>query len=428
VPFDASTLGARDDYRLTPGSPCYGGIAQSPSDAAGFDTVHSFTAPITGDYSIRASAPGDGINPVLYTASSCPLPDEGGPVVVSCGDAANRVNNVADQLEVPLSVGQTIFIFVDETGTDATHIGGEYRLEVRRRAREDEPNGTPATADSRLCGIQSDIAPASDVDFFALGTPAAASRVFALLDGPHLNGTNVDMRVTTAADTLERDRANADTLFGPNMPAIGGTPLTGVASYLRVNRDEADQERTENRLYSVVQPSSSLAALERAPNDILALADSDGSNYFSGTLAGPAPSTDVDLYRTSLAARDEIFVGLDGDPLRNNTPINAKMALLDAAGNVLLEVSDGGATSSTASGAGSLTATTPFSPAEALVYRAKTAGTHYLRVEIGTTSSTGPGAGDYLLSIAKDCVSGDGDLLRDAFESGGTSVWTLTSP
>jgi uncharacterized repeat protein (TIGR01451 family) len=59
---------------------------------------------------------------------------------------------------------------------------------------------------------------------------------------------------------------------------------------------------------------------------------------------------------------------------------------------------DSNSTSSTASGAGSLTATTPRSPAEALAYRVRTGGTYYAKV------STSSGAfGDYLVSVSRNC-------------------------
>jgi hypothetical protein len=65
---------------------------------------------------------------------------------------------------------------------------------------------------------------------------------------------------------------------------------------------------------------------------------------------------------------------------------------------------------------GSLDAETPFSPAEGLVHRVRADGTYYVRVTIGNVSPFSDGAGDYLLSIARDCqasldpgVDDDGD-------------------
>jgi hypothetical protein len=106
------------------------------------------------------------------------------------------------------------------------------------------------------------------------------------------------------------------------------------------------------------------------------------------------------------SAGDLIFLSLDTDPLRDSTPINAALDLLDAGGAELVSVNDGGTASSTTSGAGSLTAVTPFSPSEAIAFRATTTGMHFARVTIGNSSTGTTGAGDYLLSITRNGVTG----------------------
>jgi hypothetical protein len=159
------------------------------------------------------------------------------------------------------------------------------------------------------------------------------------------------------------------------------------------------------RLYAVVQPPLAMAALEAEPNDLIGQANSDDRNYFYGTLAGPAPSSDSDVYSFAVSDGDLIYASLDGDPGRNGTPINAKMELLDEFGNVLITVNDSNASSNTNQESGFFS-TSPNSPGEALVFRSPGEGTYYVRVSIGT-SSTGPsGAGDYLLSISKNCAIG----------------------
>jgi hypothetical protein len=409
IPLAGTTVGATNDYELAAGSACFTGIGQVATTAPGRDTVHAFTAPSAGTYSIRASGPtNNDSNIVIYTASSCPTATPGVPVNVACTAASSQNNSRAEQVVLALSSGQQVFVFVDDTAAGGAYFGTSYQVEVTLAVSETESNNTTGTADPLSCGLDLGISPATDVDFFSLGTPAAGSRVFALLDGATVSATDIDMRVTTTTDTLERDRANADGLFGSNTPAIAGTPLTGVASFLRINKDEANQERAPYRLYSVVQPNLFSATVETEPNNTIGSSDGATSNYFFGSLALPAPSTDVDVYRTPANAGELLFVALDCDPVRDNTPIQAKMALLDSSGNVLIEVSDGATTSSTTSGAGSLTSTTPFSPAEAFVYRAPAAGTYYVRVEIDTTSTAGLGAGDYLLSISRGCQTGGG--------------------
>jgi hypothetical protein len=223
-----------------------------------------------------------------------------------------------------------------------------------------------------------------------------------LVDGGSANDTDFDLRLTTATDTLEYDEGNNDVPFGVFAPNVAGTPLTGAATFIRVNFVFSSVAAEPYRLYAVVQPPLASATVESEPNNSLAQANSAPNNYFYGSLAGPAPSTDVDLYAFSAQAGDVVFLSLDGNPLRDNSPINAKLELLDAAGDALIAVNDSGTSASTNVTTGSLTASTPHSPAEALVYRAPVAGTYYARVSIGTSSTNTIGAGDYLLSISRN--------------------------
>jgi hypothetical protein len=134
------------------------------------------------------------------------------------------------------------------------------------------------------------------------------------------------------------------------------------------------------------------------------------NNYFYGSLAGPAPSADVDVYAFSVEAADGvsdlIFLSLDCDPLRNNTPINARLELLDESGNVLVTVDDDASTSLTTLTTNSATATTPNSPGEALVYRTLADGTYYARVSVSPNANIQSSAGDYLLSISRNGFAG----------------------
>jgi len=165
--------------------------------------------------------------------------------------------------EIPclqLSGGQTVYLFVDE---DSVSDGStSFTVEVSRCAQETEPNDTPATATS---GDEGSINSNTDVDFYALGTVAAGSRVFALIDGLTANSTDFDMRVTTATDTLEFDNNDADSLFGSQSPVIGGTLLTGVASYLRISHGSLISAGTAPyRIYSKIQPPGSNAQIAAA--------------------------------------------------------------------------------------------------------------------------------------------------------------------
>jgi hypothetical protein len=404
TPVNGSTVTAANDYQLS-GSGCFTGVGQTASTASGGDVVYSFTAPSAANYSFKVTNYNVLGNLVLYVATTCPAGAP--PVTVStCLAAANRqsVNSSEEVSCVALSTGQQVFVFVDE---NSVTVGSSFTIEVNTCTRETEPNDTPATANTLACGIEGTINPGTDADFYSLGTPATGSRVFAMIDGVAGNSTDFDIRVTTATDTLEYDDSNADLLFGNLSPTVAGTPLTGVASFIRVNQfNSAIAE--PYRLYTVVQPPSASAAAESEPNDTIATADAAAINYFTGSLAGPAPSTDVDVFAFPAHSGDLIFLSLDCDPTRDATPINGALALLDSAGAQLVSVNDFQSTSSTTSGAGSLTATTPNSPAESLVWRAKTTGTYYAKVFIGTSSSGATGAGDYLLSISRNCVAGPG--------------------
>ncbi len=390
TPLQGTTVGAANDYELS-GAGCFTGIGNTPSTAAGNELVYSFTAPSAGNYSFRVTHYGGG-DLVLYTASSCPA---GAPPVNvgTCLGAANRLS-VSTAEEVPcisLAASQNIFVFVDENAATG---GGSFTLEATRCAQETEPNDTPGTADPLIFGGQGSVSPAGDADFYSLGTPPVGSRIFALVDGVSSNINNYDLRVTTATDTLEYDDQNAAPAFGSFSGTVAGTPLTGVPSFLRV---DSVAEAEPYRIYATVQPPIGSAVVETEPNDTIGSADSAAINYFSGSLPGPAPSSDVDVYAFTAQTGDLIFLGLDGDPLRDATPINGRLELLNSVGATLQLVNDAGASSDTTSGAGSLTSTTPHSPAESIVLKATSSGTFYARV---TTLAPGaPGAGDYLLSI-----------------------------
>lgn len=413
TPVDATTTSgttptANDDYRLS-GSACFTGIGQTAETGAGIDVVYSFTAPTAGDYSFRVFNYENPVssNLVLYVASSCPTAMPPTPVTVTtCLGASNRSpESLAEEVMCQsLAAGQQVFVFVDEA---APTLGSAFTIEVTRCTRETEPNDTPATANTHGLGIEGSISSALEADFYSLGSASAGSRVFAFVDGVAAGSRDFDLRVTTATDTLEFDDINNDEEFGEVSPNVAGTPLTGAASFLRVNVNSATSVASEPyRLYAVVQPPIGSATTEVEPNDTLVQASTASSNYFSGTLGGAPPSTDVDLFSFTASAGDLVFVSLDGDPLRNNTPLNVRLSLLNSLGSVLREVDDGGQTSDTTSGAGSLTGITPFSPGEALVYRITQPGTYYARVVASSINNVPSAAGDYLLSISLNGSAG----------------------
>ena len=402
---------AANDYQLS-GSACFTGVGQTASTAAGRDEVFSFVAPTAGSYSFRAIETEGGGDLVLYVASSCPAAPASPATVGTCLGAANR-NPYSSTFQateevacLSLSAGQTAYVFVDEKSNPG--FGGGFTLEVNRCTRESEPNGSPAQANALACGIEGSINPAGDLDYFSLGSPAAGSRVFALADQLPGNTTDIRMRVTTSADTLEFDDDANDTPFGALSPDVEGRALTGAPSYLQIGPYSGTTAQEPYRLYSVVQPAGSglggsSATPEVEPNGpSAAQANAAGNMFFSGTLQSTA---DLDLYRFCAKEGDLIFVGIDGDPLRNNTPINPIGYLFDRNGQPLVTVDDPDQTSDATPVTGSLTATTPRSPAEGMTWRGRYTGAYYAGVAVSVATVPVP-YGDYLLSISDNCRIG----------------------
>ncbi|MCI0408648.1 MAG: DUF11 domain-containing protein, partial [Acidobacteria bacterium] len=392
VPASGTTVSAADDTRLPAGTACFGGIGQISSTAPGLDVAYRFTAPEAGAYSFRLSGYDTSKNAVLYVSSDCPIGTPPAPVA-GCLAAANRTSVSPEEVScLPLGAGQAVYAFVDETSISA---GSVFLLEVNRCTLESEPNGMVSSAGELACGLEGSISPTGDADFFSLGIPEAGSRVFAMLDGAASNSTDFDLRVTTDADTLEYDDLNNDVPFGSVSPNVSGSRVNGAPAFLRVSHYSPAAQAEPYRLYASIQPPSTGATAEVEPNNATASATGGANEYFSGTLSDAA---DVDVYSLSAVAGELILIGLDLDPTRDGTPSNGSLSLLDAAGVTLVVVNDLSSTSSNASGSGSLTASTPYTPAESLAYRALASGPLYARV---AWSSGSPG--DYLLSISHDC-------------------------
>lgn len=422
APLAGTTANAGNDYQLPEGSTCFTGIGQTPSTTPGGDVSYSFTAPRDGPYSFRVSGFETARDAVLYVAAACPE----GPApaeVSSCLGAANRNAGYPGEevFCLPLAAGQAVVVFVD--GNVAT-AGSPFTIEVNECRREAAANDAPGAAGEAACGVTGSISPAGDADFYLVGTPQAGSRLFALIDGAAANSTDFDLRVTTDADTLEYDDLDNDTPFGNVSPNVAATPLHATPAYIRVSHFSGTTQAEPYRLYAAVQPPPAGAAPEVEPNETPATATTAPGLYFAGTLSG---TSDVDLFSFTARAGDLIHLGLDLDASRDGTPFNGVLALLDASGTTLVAVNDGGSTSSTTPGGASLNATTPASPGEGIVHRARADGTYLARV--GFSSGT---PGDYLLSIARNCTAGsppdaDGDGVPDASDCapGDPSAWSV---
>lgn len=425
-PVAGSTQSAANDYQLAPAATCFTGVGQSVSTAVGRDVVYSFMPATSGTYSFRITDVAAGANALVYLSSTCPASSPGNPgTVTGCSLAGNRTpgGTAEEAMCAALTAGVPVFVFVDEA---TLTIGTPFTIEVTACSRESEPNGTTAQASPLMCGVEGSLTPAADADFFSLGATSSGQRVFATVDGVAGNSTDFDLRVTTATDTLEYDDADNDAPFGPFAPNVAGTSLTVASAFLRVSHVNPGTQAEPFRLYAVVQPASTAAVAEAEPNGTTAQATGAVPNYFSGALSGASPSTDVDVFQTPANAGDMLFVAADADPTRGNTPVNLKLELLNGAGAVLVTVNDGNASSNTSSGAGSLSSQTPRSPGEVILYRVVTPGTYYVRVSAGS-SSTSTAAGDYLLSISRNCATGGGGSGGSAGGSDGPGLYVGSS-
>jgi hypothetical protein len=338
---------------------------------------------------------------MLYVGGYC-QPGATPQVVTNCIAASNR-NSAGSAEEIMclgLTNGQQVYIYVDDTGVN---VGSAFILEVTRCARESETNNTPATASRLACGIEASITPMGDTDFYALGSFPAGSRAFVMVDGESAELSNFDLRITSLTDTLEYDESDNDMQFGQTSPNVAGVPLVGGPAFVRVNYPNRDEE--PYRLYATVQPPAAFAAPEVEPNNTIANATFDARSYYSGTLAGPAPSTDVDIYQFSANEGDIVFVSLDCAPARGATAINAQLALLDVFGNELVIVDGSSGTTDPARTTNNLGAVQPSFPGEALIYRCAD-GIYHVRVTVSPFASIPAGAGPYLLSIARNCIAG----------------------
>lgn len=406
---DFSLTGYGNDYQIQAASTKFTGIGQTVTTAPGRDCAFSFTAPSAGNYSFRVHF-GSTSNFTIYLLST--VPTGAAPITINDTDiiaASNRNTNTIgggeELFSVALTASQLVYLIVDEV---ALSTGGVFSVEVTSTSNEVEPNDTPAQAMSNVFGRTVGTGVAGDADFIDLGTPATGSRVFAMIDTATSGSQDSTLRVTTTADTLEYDDDDGDVPFGnasgtSRSSCIAGTPTTGGQTFLRVTNFSATTTSEPYRVYVVVQPPSSSATVESEPNDTVGQANSATNNYFSGVILS---STDVDLYGFTVAVGDVVFVGLDLDPTRTNLPFNGALAILDSTGAVVFAVNDANATSSTTSGAGSLVATTPTSPGEGIVLRARAAGTYYARV----TYSSGTAGRAYLLSISKNGNLGGGGI------------------
>ena len=414
IPATGFNTGATDDYRIIPNATNFPGLDQTPTNAAGRDVVYSFTAPQAGIYSFKVSAYDPLQDVILYAASTCPAATPGAPANITPLSAANRSQvNASEQIScLALNAGQMIYLFVDDVSPGSA--GSAFTVEVTRCIREEGANDSPADAKPIACGIEGSISTPGDRDFYTLGNFPPGWRAFAVVDGDAARTADFDLRITTFSDTVEYDDADNDSPFRPNSPNIAGAFLPGGPVFAFVNF-KAARASEPYRLYAVVQPPLAEATPEAEPNNSIAEANFAERGYVYGTLNSGAPSTDVDVYAVNVAEGDILFLSLDGDPRRDGTPLNARLELIDPNGTIIVGVNDLNASSldSTNLALGNLIATSPSAPGEAILYRAPAEGTLFARVSVAAGTIGSSSAGDYLLSLSRNCRAG-GDGVNQA--------------
>jgi uncharacterized repeat protein (TIGR01451 family) len=403
--------GALNDYTLS-GTACFSGIGHTTTSATGRDSVYSFTAPSAGAYSFKAQSwdPAAGGNLVLYTSPSCPAPGSiscTAPVVAVNRQTGTTVQVTAEEVHCrTLASGETLYLFLDELSIVST--GGNTLIEISRCGLEAEPNNTPGAANPvDACPMEGAIT-AGEADFFSLGSPAAGTRAFVTVDGLQANSGDFQLRLTSATDTLEFDDDDMTAGWSALSPTIAGRALPGGPAYLRLNHFTATTASEPYRVYPVLEPpggdpygSSSSPELRDATNNGFAGVEFAGNNYFRGTISS---TSDRDLYLFCANEGDAITVNVDGDPGRNLTPIRTAIRTWDAFGNPLLAISDANtATVDNTSGVGSLAWETPRTSAQAITFRARESGPHFVSVEVASATNV-PAASDYLLAIGTNCV------------------------
>lgn len=456
-------LGSDNNYSLSDAS-CYTGVAQNPlgfCNASGGDVVYEFTPPADGLYSIRARVRSGTGNLALYTTTTCPAGF--GPIACPGGAvAANRnvtTANFESREDVScqfMTANVPVYAIVDQC---LPVTGGNFTIEAMPCFPETEPNDTTGTANAGpyagVSPVIGSVDPAADVDFFSLGTPPAGSRVFAWVETnsltnvavpPNPVGTNsgdLDLRVTTGTDTLEYDEQDVDNEHGRLSGAIAGRRLTGVPAYLRINHRTGLQAAEPYHLYSTVQPpgfdaygSSASPESNEGINDDFPGAEAAGNYFFA---ASSFNTTDIDFFEICASVGDLIAMQVDNDPTRTDvipgrTLLTGFSAVTGGQLGPYSTINNPGSqVSNTTSGAGSLTATTPFSPSEAFSWRAEYSGPHYGYVDMRAFPVAVNGA-DYFFSATINGQNGseqsaDIQLTKTGpatAPAGGTIVYDIT--
>jgi hypothetical protein len=138
------------------------------------------------------------------------------------------------------------------------------------------------------------------------------------------------------------------------------------------------------------------AVVESEPNNRMEQANSNANNLFSGSLAEPAPSTDVDLYAFSAMEKAIVALSFDG----SSTGTGAVLEVLDSFGSPLKPIFS------------IVTDASSLASEQLLIFSPPKAGTYYAKVSAPPTFSAS--IGSYRLAI---------DLLinKDSYKDGSSS-------
>ena len=418
----ANRLLAANDAELPADGGCLqmGGAAPTATSAAGQDVAVRFTAPQSGNYSFRASnATVTTPNTVLYLTSGACL---AGPATYhgnggQCVAAANRgsASLFAEEVScVPLTGGTDYTLWVDAL---ASSTGSAYLLEAAACFGESETNDQPNRANALSCPVTGNLAPAGDIDFFEVGDYPGA-KLFALVElgqsGTTTTTTDSQLRVTTAADTVEFDDNDATSDMGLNASLVANTTLPSGTSYLRAS---STAQIGPYRLHSMLKFGPPTPEAE--PNNTRVTATRLGS-WIRGALPADGTTSDVDVFSFDVTAGELVFVALDASPDRSGvTPANINFEIFDALGWSVGIANDSNTTVSTTASTG-LTGTTPAAPAEGFAFRASTTGTHY--VHVTRTTATATLSGDYVIALSIGCGMVQPTLTSVSLADGGTPV------
>jgi hypothetical protein len=245
--------------------------------------------------------------------------------------------------------------------------------------RENEPNDTPGSAEpisSNCClGIEGDIDPSTDTDYFIF-TGNAGDRAYAYVQtNLSTRGQNTHLALVDNSGIYYLDWDDNDGTQTGQSSSVAGMvlPYTGIY-YWRVSSANWTSDPagriTPYRLWIAL--ATGPAQAESEPNDTSATADP----FITGRdLNGDlATSSDSDWFAVPAVAGQYIYVSQDNDP-EGDGGWPARMQLIAPNGTtVLIEAKDPG------NG-------TPYPPSQAFTYQATQTGVHYVKITARTSGA-----------------------------------------